>query len=90
MPQNSARKIFSLLGLLLMVSSIGCASAYHTYSGCNIRYQYCAPSPLPHASYPGDHCPTPAAGLYASDPMVPSEKAPEPSDLVDLPSDAPK
>lgn len=39
-----------------MTLAVGCATAYHSYSGCYVDCQYCAPPPLPYVHYDGCDC----------------------------------
>lgn len=52
-----------LLGVALLASLSGCATAYHDYPGCCIPYRYCPCPPLPYITYEGCHCPTPGASM---------------------------
>jgi hypothetical protein len=52
------------LALLLMTLAVGCATAYHGYSGCYVDCQYCAPPPLPYTHYDGCVCHSCAASPY--------------------------
>ncbi len=45
-----------LLGSLALLFCLGCAPAYHSYSGCRVPCKYCVPAPLPHTHYPGCAC----------------------------------
>ena len=80
MLKNNASAMWKLLGVALMVSLSGCATAYHDYQGCCIPYLYCTPPPLPYVAYEGCHCPTPGASLYfqqhgTSGPAIPESAA---------------
>ena len=37
--------------LSVLALTFGCASAYHSYSGCRVPCRYCPPSPLPYQQY---------------------------------------
>ena len=52
------------VGLLLL--TVGCAPAYHSYRcACScIPYDYCPPAPLPYTTYCA--CPTQVASCYAN------------------------
>lgn len=65
MCKNRLPVAFMLVVLGLLVSSIGCATAYHDYADCCIPYRYCVPAPLPHVFYESCHCPTPVGSRYA-------------------------
>lgn len=64
MLKHKASTTWKLLGIALMVSLSGCASAYYDYQGSCIPYRYCPPSPLPFVAYEGCHCPTPVGPQY--------------------------
>ena len=64
MLKNKPSPVWKLLGVALMVSLSGCATAYHDYQGCCIPYLYCTSPPLPYVAYEDCHCPTPGASLY--------------------------
>lgn len=49
--------------LWLVAAAAGCASAYHSYSGC-VDCRYCAPPPLPHTLYDGCVCHSSVAEHY--------------------------
>lgn len=48
-------------GLLSLTCAMGCASAYHSYSDCQIPCRYCPLPPLPYVSYPACACHSNAA-----------------------------
>jgi len=88
-----------LLGVALMVSLSGCATAYHDYQGCCIPYLYCTPPPLPYVAYEGCHCPTPGTSLYfqqhgTSGTAIPASdvpiEAPTPSEQGELTAPTPE
>ncbi|MCA9145933.1 MAG: hypothetical protein H6822_24220 [Planctomycetaceae bacterium] len=56
------------LALLALVLIAGCATAYHSYSGCYVDCRYCAPPPLPYIHYEGCVCHSCAASQYLSMP----------------------
>ncbi len=43
---------------------VGCAPAYHSYSGCRINCRYCPPSPLAYPQYCEGQCHSCAASEY--------------------------
>ena len=62
----SAKTCIRCLAPLAMGLAVGCASAYHSYSGCYVDCQYCAPPPLPYTHYEGCVCHSCAASKYLS------------------------
>ena len=58
-----------LLGLLSVTGVVGCASAYHSYSGCQVNCRYCPLPPLPYVSYPPCVCHSSAAMQHLSMPV---------------------
>jgi len=44
--------------------TVGCAPAYHCYSGCHVDCKYCPPPPLPYLLYEGCVCHSCAARPY--------------------------
>jgi len=63
---RTARKFMTRLGVLTLTLAMGCASAYHCYSGCRVNCRYCPPPPLPYTGYPGCVCHSCAASRYLS------------------------
>ena len=55
---NSTRhsRFYFLLVISVLAGPIGCAPAYHRYSGCQVDCRYCAPPPLPYLHYPNCVC----------------------------------
>ena len=51
---NIAQKWMRWPATLGAIVLSGCASTYHSYSGCDVDCQYCEPPPLPYTSY--DNC----------------------------------
>lgn len=41
---------------MVLTVVIGCAPGYHSYSGCRVNCNYCAPQPLPFTHYPECIC----------------------------------
>lgn len=65
-----------ILGLLSLSCVMGCASAYHSYSDCQVPCRYCPLPPLPYVSYPACACHSNAAMQHLSVPVshvVPAE-----------------
>ncbi len=59
------KNAFSLICLSsLLTLTLGCASAYHSYSGCYVDCNYCPPPPLPYSQYDGCVCHSHAASPY--------------------------
>lgn len=58
------RRALPLLGSAVLIAVCGCAPAYHAYPGLCIPYTYCPQPPLPYATYPKCHCPTPVTSRY--------------------------
>lgn len=56
------RPLFAVLAMTAAVA--GCASAYHSYSGCCINCKYCTPPPLPYTQYPNCVCHSSVAERY--------------------------
>jgi hypothetical protein len=52
------------LAPLALALAAGCAPTYHSYSGCKVGCQYCAPPPLPFAHYDGCVCHSCAVSGY--------------------------
>ena len=50
------RKWLRVLLVIAMPWGIGCAPAYHSYSGCHIDCTCCPPPPLPYVHYEGCQC----------------------------------
>jgi hypothetical protein len=48
--------ILGFVAPLLMSLVLGCARAYHSYSGCHFDCTYCPPPPLPYLHYEGCVC----------------------------------
>jgi len=61
---KSVTKIICLFAPLVMALGVGCAPAYHSYSGCYVDCKYCAPPPLPYVHYEGCVCHSCAASTY--------------------------
>lgn len=56
-----------LMGLLIMVQGLGCASQYHRYSDCcGVNCRYCEPAPLPYSHYSGCTCHSKPGARYLS------------------------
>ncbi len=62
------RSLPRLIGSLLAIFAIGCAPAYHDYTGCRVDCRYCVPPPLPYAHYPDCVCHACAVRPYLADP----------------------
>lgn len=67
--KNAVRRI-QLLALLVLPLATGCASAYHSYSGCQIPCQYYAPPPLPYPYFGQCVCHSHVASKYLSMPQA--------------------
>jgi hypothetical protein len=63
---RTAHIFMARLGALTLTLAMGCAPAYHCYSGCHVNCQYCPPPPLPYTSYSGCACHSCAASKYLS------------------------
>ena len=79
----NAKTLIRVVALIVLASGIGCAPAYHRYSGCNADCQYCAPPPLPYTHYDGCACHACAAEPYLRAGRAAAEDAESPA----LPSD---
>ena len=66
------------LGLILLASLSGCASAYDSYPCGAIPYGYCPDPPLPYSTYSG--CPTPVASSYSPRQVRPATSLPLPAE----------
>lgn len=51
---NNAQMWMRRVATLGAIVLSGCASTYHSYSGCEVDCQYCDPAPLPYTCY--DNC----------------------------------
>ena len=67
-----ATKLVRWLSPLAFVCMIGCASAYHSYSGCRVPCKYCVPAPLPYAQYDERVCHSDAAEPYLAGNAAPA------------------
>lgn len=52
---------FKAIVSIAVLTTAGCAPAYHTYSGCQVDCRYCAPPALPYTKYPDCDCHSRAA-----------------------------
>lgn len=52
----SRNRLLRLLAPLQITAALGCAPAYHCYSGCYVNCKYCPPPPLPYSSYSDCAC----------------------------------
>ena len=57
-----------LVPLLVWAMAIGCAPAYHRYSGGHVCCKYCALPPLPYSQYRSCVCHSRAASKYLDTP----------------------
>ena len=57
-------KLLCAVGPIAMSLVLGCAPAYHSYSGCYVDCHYCPPPPLPHSHYDECVCHSCAAQPY--------------------------
>jgi len=74
----TAYRIVRWLSPLALVCMIGCASAYHSYSGCSVPCKYCVPAPLPYAQYDERVCHSDAAEPYLAGNASPVVTEPNP------------
>ncbi|QDU74544.1 hypothetical protein Pan97_15530 [Bremerella volcania] len=58
---------------LALTLAVGCAPAYHSYSGCRVDCKYCAPPPLPYTHYEGCVCHSSAVSQYLTVDTAPVE-----------------
>jgi len=81
---KKAKHLARLLGLLLMVQALGCASQYHRYSDCcGVNCRYCEPAPLPYRHYPGCVCHSkPGARYLSGHPVQTSQTEITPTDVT--------
>ncbi len=80
-----ARRFTQLLGMLAIVCTLGCASAYHDYE-CSVNCQYCVPRPLPYADYNPSVCHSLAAAPYLTgtvDATLAEAGVPTPADAIE-------
>ena len=54
MKNSKSQRRLLLAAILLLV--IGCAPAYHSYSGCRVNCRYCTPCPLEYSHYCDGQC----------------------------------
>jgi hypothetical protein len=59
-----AARLIRRIALIALISTGGCAPAYHDYSECGVNCRYCAPPPLPYTHYDGCVCHSCAASKY--------------------------
>lgn len=72
-----------LSAALTVAAFVGCAPAYHSYSGCYVDCKYCPPPPLPYRLYDGCVCHSCAAAKYLSVQSPPIESANEETESVE-------
>lgn len=80
---KTATKTLCLIATVIAIAAVGCAPAYHCYSGCYVDCKYCPPPPLPYAHYNECVCHSCAAQPYLHAVAVAPElsgagEAPEP------------
>jgi len=78
---KDAAKLLCALMPVIMPVVLGCAPAYHSYSGCYVDCQYCPPPPLPYTHYDECVCHSCAAQPY----LHVVAAAPELSDELEAP-----
>ena len=61
---TTLKKLRLALAPLALTLLVGCAPAYHCYSGCHVNCEYCPPPPLAHTQYAGCVCHSPAVAKY--------------------------
>lgn len=58
-----------LMGLLVTVQGLGCASSCHRYGDCcDVNCRYCEPGPMPYPHYSGCVCHSKQGARYLSSP----------------------
>ena len=78
---KTAAKALCLIALLTVAMTVGCAPAYHSYSGCYVDCHYCPPPPMPYAHYRECVCHSCAAQPY----LHAAVTAPEQPDMIETP-----
>lgn len=72
---KDATTLMRVLAPIAMSLVVGCAPAYHRYSGNHVHCHYCQPPPLPYARYNKCVCHSRAAQPYLHAATAASEQA---------------
>ena len=62
--QMAIRQLTATILFSVLLTTAGCAPAYHWYDECRVPCKYCAPNPLPYSTYCGCPCHSNAAEPY--------------------------